>query len=449
MTESRRQEEAIAPGLHIGLPTERIHRVVHPVTRFLGVQSASGGLLLLSTVAALIITNSWMGNDLNSFWETPLGVSWGAHEVKDTLRHWINEGLMVIFFFVVGLELKREFVLGHLNSIRAAILPLAAAIGGMVVPAGVYLTFQWGEIGHRGWGIPMATDIAFMVGCLTLLGRRVPASLRALLLSLAVTDDLGAVLVIAFGYSHGLDLTSLALGFVGITVMVFTAWLGTRSVPVYIVQGFLIWFAFHESGIHATIAGVAIGLLTPVRPWISEGLLAQLMRRLEFFLTHGFLRDQEYKRSLLKNLERAARESVSPLERFEVALHPWVAFLIIPLFAFANAGVRLDATAFSQPITLAIIFGLVLGKPMGVILGSAICVYLGFARLPEGVNWSMLIYSSILTGIGFTMSLFIADLALDGSALDAAKVGVLTASTVCAVVGMGLLGLQKPSSSTG
>jgi NhaA family Na+:H+ antiporter len=444
MSESPRAQETAPPGHQIDLPTERIHRVARPVTRFLGVQSASGGLLLLSTVLALLLANSRGGHDLALFWDTSLSISWGTHEVKNSLKHWINDGLMVIFFFVVGLELKREVVLGQLNSLRAAVLPIVGAIGGMVVPAGLYLSLQWGDIGHKGWGIPMATDIAFMVGCLTLLGNRVPNTLRVLLLTLAVTDDLGAVLVIAFGYSHGLQLTFLALGFVAIGVMMFTAWIGTRSVPIYIIQGVLIWFAFHESGIHATIAGVIIGLLTPVNPWISEGLLAQLIRRLQFFLTHGFFGDQEYKRAMLKKLERAARESVSPLERLEVALHPWVAFLIIPLFAFANAGVPLHADAFSQPITIAIIVGLVLGKPIGVVLALGTAVYLGWAKLPEDVTWRTLTYSSILTGIGFTMSLFIAELALEGAALDAAKIGVLTASTICAVVGMGLMLWHKP-----
>jgi NhaA family Na+:H+ antiporter len=418
--------------------------VVQPLTQFLGIQSASGGLLLVSTVLSLLIANSRMGPDLASFWETPLSISWGAHEVKNSLKHWINEGLMVIFFFVVGLELKREFVLGQLNSLRAAVLPIAGAIGGMVVPASAYLSLQWGEIGHRGWGIPMATDIAFMVGCLTLLGRRVPNSLRVLLLSLAVTDDLGAVLVIALGYSQGMVFHFLLVGFVGIGVMIFTAWIGIRSVPIYVIQGVCIWFFFHESGIHATIAGVIIGLLTPVNPWVSEGLLAKLIRRLGFFLTHGVLLDQEYKRSMLKKLERAARESVAPLDRLEVALYPWVGFLIMPLFAFANAGVPLDASAFSQPITIAIVVGLVFGKPFGVVLGFVASVYLGFAQLPEGVTWRAVVYSSILTGIGFTMSLFIADLALEGPALDAAKVGVLTASAVCAVVGMGLIYWHTP-----
>jgi NhaA family Na+:H+ antiporter len=439
MATSRRIPEAFPPGPHVDLPTERIHRLTQPVTRFLGVQSASGGLLLLSTLLALLITNFWKGNELTAFWETPVSISWGMHGVKNSLKHWVNEGLMVIFFFVVGLELKREFILGQLNSLQAAVLPISAAIGGMAIPAGLYLSLQWGEAGVRGWGIPMATDIAFMVGCLTLLGRRVPNTLRVVLLTLAVTDDLGAVLVIAFGYSPHVDIRFLILGLIGIGVMMFTAWLGARSVPIYVIQGVLIWFAFHESGVHATIAGVIIGLLTPVTPWISEGLLARLIRRLEFFLTHGFFHDQDYKRSMLKKLERAARESISPLERLEVALHPWVAFIIIPLFAFANAGVPLHWDAFSQPITLAIIIGLVVGKPLGVVLGCATSVYLGLTRLPEGVTWKILTYSSTLTGIGFTMSLFIADLALEGAALEVAKVGVLTASTLCAVVGMALM----------
>lgn len=439
MTDARRSQEAIAPEFQVELPVERIHRVTQPVTRFMGVQSASGGLLLLSTVLTLLITNSTMGDALTSFWETPLKLSWGDHEVKNSLKHWINEGLMVIFFFVVGLELKREFVRGQLNSLKAAVLPIGAAIGGMIIPAAIYLSLQQGKEGQRGWGIPMATDIAFMVGCLTLLGKRVPHTLRVLLLSIAVTDDLGAVLVLAFGYATDLNITFLLLGFAGISVMMLTAWLGTRSVPIYVIQGILIWFAFHESGIHATIAGVIIGVLTPVHPWISEGHLAQVIRRLEFFLTHGFFQDQEYKRSMLKKLERAARESISPLERLEVALHPWVAFIIVPLFAFANAGVVLHANAFSQPITIAIVMGLTLGKPIGVVVGSALCVRLRLARLPDGVTWRTLAYSSILTGIGFTMSLFIADLALEGAALEAAKVGVLTASTLCAGAGMGLL----------
>lgn len=441
--------KAMPSGIDAELPTERIHRAAQPVTRFLGVQSASGGILLISTILALAIANSRFANNFTAFWETAISISWGRHETTNSLQHWINEGLMVIFFFVVGLELKREFVVGQLNSLRAAVLPIGAALGGMVVPAGLYLVLQWGESGHTGWGIPMATDIAFMIGCLTLLGRRVPNTLRVLLLSLAVADDLGAVLVIAFGYSRHIALAFLLMGFIGIGIMVFTAWLGARSVPIYVVQGILIWFAFHESGIHATIAGVIIGLLTPVTPWISEGLLARMVRRLEFFLTHGFFRDPAYKREMLKKLELAARESISPLERLEVALHPWVAFLIIPLFAFANAGVQLNWQGFTDPIAIAIFVGLALGKPLGVILGCLACVSTGLARLPDGVSWPMLASSSVLTGIGFTMSLFIADLALQGPELGAAKVGVLTGSTVCAAVGLGLLyQLNRPAKGT-
>jgi NhaA family Na+:H+ antiporter len=445
-----RPHSAIPSGIDAELPTERIHRAVQPVARFLGVQSASGGILLISAILALLIANSRFGSNLTAFWETAVSISWGSHSLTNSLLHWINEGLMVIFFFVVGLELKREFVLGQLNSLRAVVLPIGAALGGMVVPAGLYLSLLWDEPGHQGWGVPMATDIAFMVGCLTLLGKRVPNTLRVLLLSLAVADDLGAVLVIAFGYSEHIAVSSLFLGFLGIGAMMFTAWLGARSVPIYAVEGILIWFAFHESGIHATIAGVIIGLLTPVTPWISEGLLAQMMRRLEFFLTHGFFPDPGYKRDMMKKLERAARESISPLERLEVALHPWVAFLIIPLFAFANAGVQLDMQTFTDPIAIGILVGLVIGKPLGVILGCLACVSIGIARLPKGVSWPMLASSSVLTGIGFTMSLFIADLALQGPELAAAKVGVLTASTVCALVGLGLLyQLDRHTKGTG
>jgi NhaA family Na+:H+ antiporter len=275
----------------------------------------------------------------------------------------------------------------------------------------------------------MATDIAFVVGCMAVLGRRVPAGLRVMLLSLAIADDIGAILVIAIGYSAGLDWTALGLGVLGLCAVVALGRIGVRSIAVYVVVGALVWIAFHESGVHATIAGVILGWLTPIRPWVDE-------RRLRA-AKEGGLGGRE--------LAVAARESVSPLERLETALHPWVGFVIMPLFALANAGVALSPRALGQPVALAAALGLVLGKPIGIVAFSWAAVRAGIARLPQGVGWGAIAAGGSLAGIGFTMSLFIADLALPAELLDAAKVGVLAASATSAAVGMAVLRAQSRS----
>jgi NhaA family Na+:H+ antiporter len=421
------------------LPAEPIDRVVEPVARFLHVEAASGVVLLLVTVAALVLANSPASQDVHSFWNTPVGFSLGAFEMRHSLKHWINDGLMVIFFFVVGLEVKRELVLGELRDLRAAALPIAAALGGMVAPAAFYLVFQWGEAGQRGWGIPMATDIAFVVGCLAVLGPRVPRSLRILLLSLAIADDVGAILVIAIGYTSGLHLSGLAWGILGIGLVMLLARVGVRSVPVYVLLGVGIWFGFHESGVHATIAGVILGLLTPARPWVSEGLLAQFVHKLGGFLQGASWRDMHQRQAVLRSVERAARETIAPVERLETALHPWVSFVIMPLFAFANAGVSIQVGAFTDSLAVAVVVGLAVGKPLGIVLFSCLAVCAGLAKLPEGVSWGILAAGGVLAGIGFTMSLFIAGLALSEQLLDAAKIGILSGSGLCAVLGMALL----------
>ena len=365
---------------------------------------------------------------------------------------------MAIFFFVVGLEVKRELVLGELRDRRAAALPVFAALGGMMAPAAIYLALQAGEPGARGWGIPMATDIAFVVGCLALLGPRMPIGLRILLLSLAIADDIGAVLIIAVGYTSDLDAAALAAGMLGLGVVVLMARLGVRRVAVYLLLGALVWFAFHESGVHATVAGVLLGLLTPARPWVDEGRLRAVIESLGAGSRlqergdtagetggdaplagsddvlggrrhHG--RDPE----ALRLLEVAARESHSPLERLETALHPWVAYVVMPLFALANAGVRVERSSLGHSVVTAVLLGLVCGKPLGIFAFSWIGVRLRIARLPAGVTWSMLAAGGLLGGIGFTMALFIAGLAVHGETLDAAKLGILSASALCATAG--------------
>jgi NhaA family Na+:H+ antiporter len=437
-----------APTPAIPLPEQPVRRLVEPIARFLRIEAASGVVLLVATVAAFALANSpWSGPFLD-FWSTPIGVRIGSREIAHSLRHAINDGLMTLFFFVVGLEIKRELVLGELRDPRAAALPLAAAAGGMAVPAGLYLALQLGEPGERGWGVVMATDIAFVVGCLAVLGRRVPHGLRIFVLSLAIIDDIGAILVIAVGYAGRLDLAALALGAFGVSAVYGLRRLGVRSIPVFVVAGVLVWFAVHESGIHATISGVILGLLTPARPWVEAPRLRTILRRVGDYLHGNGWREaagagggagEPGQQALLRSVAFAARETLSPLERLESALHPWVGFAIMPLFALANVGVPLGATGLADPVAAAVIVGLVLGKPIGIVGACAIAVRLRLAVLPAGLGWRVVAAAGVLAGIGFTMSLFIANLAFDGPALDAAKLGIVAASVIAAVAGMTLL----------
>jgi NhaA family Na+:H+ antiporter len=330
-------------------------------------------------------------------------------------------------------------VIGELRDPRRAALPIVAALGGMIAPAAVYLALQAGGPGSRGWGIPMATDIAFVVGCMAILGKRVPNGLRVLLLSLAIADDIGAILVIAIGYTESLDTTSLIFGFVGLGLVAVLARLGVRSFLVYTVVGALVWLAFHESGVHATIAGVLLGLLTPTRPFVGQGLFGDFLDRAsEIF--HGGTWDAESHRAIkVARFRQIARETVSPVEYLEGVLHPWVGFFIMPIFALANAGVPFEMSDFGDPIAHAVAAGLVVGKPLGIVLFGFVAIRFGLARLPNGVSWGVLTGGGFLAGIGFTMALFIAGLALEGDVLDAAKVGVLGASAVAALIGMSLL----------
>jgi len=421
------------------LPDEPVQRIVAPIQRFLHVEAASGVVLLGAAALALAAANSAASDAFLAFWQTPISFQLGSFEMDHSLKHWVSDGLMAIFFFVVGLEVKREWVVGELQELRAAALPLAGALGGIVVPASIYLALLGGEPEARGWGIPMATDIAFVVGCLAVLGPRVPASLRVFLLSLAIADDIGAILVIAIGYTEDLNLGALLLGGAGLGGVLLLQRIGVRSVGVYTAVGVAVWVAFHESGVHATIAGVVLGIMTPSRSWVADSRLDAIFARArEVWKGEGWAGFGS-RRELLERVQAAAREARSPLERLLRGLHPWSAFGIMPVFALANAGVAIDATRAGEPVAIAVAAGLVLGKPLGILLFCHVAIRAGLASLPEGIGWGALAGGGCLAGIGFTMSLFIAGLALDGAALDAAKLGILGASLVSGTLGMALL----------
>lgn len=428
------------------LPKEPIDSIVDPLKRFLHIEAASGVVLLMATVVALTLANLPTAETFLGIWKTRLSFGLGGFQMDHSLQHWINDGLMAIFFFVIGLEVKRELVMGELQDLRQAVLPISAAIGGMVVPAGVYLALQWGEPGARGWGIPMATDIAFVVGCLAVLGQRIPGSLRVLLLSLAIADDIGAILVIAIGYTESLNMVALGLGALGIAALPLMMKVGIRTQPLYYAVMVLTWLAFHESGIHATIAGVIFGLMMPTQSWISESRLETIVSKTRHFLMgDGWSSGQRY--AMLRQMEQATRKSLSPLERHETDLHPWVGFLIMPVFALANAGVPVQVADILNPVAVATAMGLFVGKPVGILLFSWLAVKAGIARLPEGVNWGAVLGGGFLAGIGFTMALFISSLALSGDMLDAAKVGVMTGSALSAMCGVTLLVISLPKPS--
>ncbi len=430
-------------GTITGLPPEPIHHLVSPLQRFLHVETAGGIVLLLATAVALALANSPLGPDYLAFWETPFTLQVSSLRVSHSLGEWINDGLMAIFFFVIGLEVKRELVVGELREVRRAALPVAAALGGMAAPAGLYLLLQHGQPGARGWGVPMATDIAFVVGCMALLGPRVPHGLRVLLLSLAIADDIGAILVIAVGYTARLDGAALlaALGVVG--VILLAARLGVRSLRVYTVLGILLWAAVLASGIHATLAGVVLGLLTPAHPYVSPGAFSGVLERVRRVF-EGDWESVPRRAEGLRRFQWAARETVSPLEYLEQTLHPWVGFVIMPVFALANAGVPFELAAVGAPVSVAVLLGLVVGKPLGIVVASWLAVRTGLARLPEGVGWPALVGAGCLAGIGFTMALFVADLALPGPLLATAKIGVLVGSGLSAALGMVVLQLVLP-----
>lgn len=423
----------------IELPKELVDRLTKPFAWFVRTEAAGGAVLLLSTVSALLLSNSPWAHLFEHIWETPIGLYLGSLEFARSLREWINDGLMTLFFFVVSLELKRELVLGELNNPRVAALSITAALGGMLVPAALYLMLQSGQPGQHGWGTVMATDTAFVVGCLALLGSRIPQNLRVFMLSLAIVDDLGAILVVAIGYSDHIHWGALALAALGVALISGMALVGVRSIASFFLVGAFIWFAVNASGIDATITGVVLGLMTPARRWVGDerlyGILDQVVAHPVGNLGSGDTRD----RQTLQVAEIAAREALSPVERLEILLHPWVGFVILPLFAFANAGLPLSSADLGSPVTVAVFVGFALGKPIGVLTFSWLALRSGIAVRPSDLSWRLLAGGGLLAGIGFTMALFIANLAFNKSLIDSAKLGILLASVFSALAGLALL----------
>jgi NhaA family Na+:H+ antiporter len=421
--------------------------------RFLHSEVAGSMVLLACTIMALAWANSPWAESYLEMVHTDVGVSWGDAGFKLSLQHWVNDALMVMFFFVVGLEIKRELVLGELSSVSQGILPVMAAIGGMVVPAAIYLIFNAGGEGMHGWGIPMATDIAFALGILALFGARAPLGLKVFLTALAIADDMGAVLVIALFYTGSVSLRSLGVAAIFLSLLFLAAKSRVRRVGIYAVLVLGVWVAVFASGVHATVAGILVALMIPVQARIDpKAFFEQADRSLEVLrgseLTQDSMVNDDEQFVALQDLDHATSDMLPPGLALERYLHPAQAFVILPLFALFNAGVQLDGRileTISNPISLGIILGLVVGKQIGVLLFSWLAVRSGRASLPRGVTWSQLWGVSALAGVGFTMSLFIDELAFTNPVLiDEAKVGILVGSLVAGIWGYVVLRRALP-----
>jgi NhaA family Na+:H+ antiporter len=444
-----------AEALEAGLPPIQnpppAASLMRGLRRFLRFEAFGGILLVICALIALAWANSPWREGYHALWQTRFTLALGGFELSKPIILWINDGLMAIFFFVVGLEIKREALVGELASLRKALLPVAAALGGMLVPALIYLAVAPNQpLAEAGWGVPMATDIAFALGVLLLLGRRVPISLKLFLTAVAIVDDIGAVLVIAIFYTRDIAWNYLALGLLVLFALRLLNRLQARHALGYAILGALLWLAILKSGVHATVAGVLVAMAIPVRRSLdSQDFLDRSRGILDLFERSDTI-DQ---RDAIRELEITCELAETPLARCEQALHPWVTYAILPLFALANAGVSLDgglAAPLLHPVSLAIVAGLVLGKPLGIMGASFLAVRAGLTDLPREVSWRQVLGVSCLAGIGFTMALFISGLAFAGSGFqDIAKVGIMAASLISALLGVAvLIGLpQRPKPS--
>jgi NhaA family Na+:H+ antiporter len=426
------------------LPSRPVEKLKAPVDRFLHAESTGGIVLAACTVIALAAANSPLADAFLSFWEKTVSISFDGFGLSYPLWYWINDGLMAVFFFLIGLEIKRELVEGELKEPRKIVLPAAAAVGGAAIPAIIFVLLIRGSTGQEGWAIPMATDIAFVVGCMALLGTRIPRGLKVFLLTSAIVDDIIAVIIIALFYSGAFKIGWFAAALVGFGVMVGLRLIGVRSVGVFVLVGSVIWFFTLKSGVHPTVAGVFMGLATPARPLVSREPLEEVLGG-----ALDRLRGDQKEDPSLESLQFATREAMSPLDRLETRLHPWVTFAIMPIFALANAGVQVTVDALAHRIALAIALGLVLGKPLGIAFAAWLVTRFKGFELPLGTRWLTLVGVGSLAGIGFTMSLFIASLGLEGDLLASAKTGILLGSLISALVGFAiiLIGSHKNAAS--
>ena len=426
-----------------------VEKIARPFQEFADRSSSGGILLIAAAVLALIWANSPWGGSYTGLWGTELSVGLGPFSIEEDLTHWVNDGLMAVFFLVVGLEIKREILVGELSSPRRAALPLAAAIGGAVLPALIYVFINSGTEGVSGWGIPMATDIAFALGVLALLGRRAPLGLKIFLTALAIVDDILAVLVIALFYTSDVSWGALGVGAVFLAALI-AANLGGVGKPLpYALLGIGLWLCFLQSGVHATIAGVLLAITVPARSFIDTGgFLRRSRDLLDRFEQAGERGEDpvlanEERQGVLHALNKVNEDVEPPLQELEHTLHPWVVFAIMPLFALANAGVVLGedfTSTLLNPVSVGIIIGLLLGKQLGITLFAWLAVKSGISEMPQGVTWLHIYGASWLAGIGFTMSLFISDLAFaESPLLDVAKVGILTASLIAGVAGWSII----------
>lgn len=417
--------------------SEQVSRLVH-------IEAFGGVVLILAAIVALIWANSPYAQSYHDFWTQTVGFQLGDWAMSNSLHFWVNDALMTIFFLAVGMEIRREIHQGALSDLRQAALPLAAAAGGVIVPALVYVALNSDPTLRAGWAVPTATDIAFAVGVLALLGKSIPSNVRILLLAIAIIDDIVAVLIIAFFYSGGLDYTGFWYVLLGVVLVIAWQRLGIASAYAYILPGAILWFGVLKTGAHPTLAGVILGLMTPVyaRPLPADPLelveknLQQLRQQSQKPDT-----DETVLLQSIANIRQAQRELLPPVARVQMQLHPWVSFLVMPIFALANAGVSFQGIDISsggaQTVMFGVVFALVLGKPLGIFMACRLAVWLKICQLPEGVSWSGVSLIGVLAGIGFTMSIFIGTLAFsDELLLGAAKLGVLTASLVAAVLGL-------------
>jgi NhaA family Na+:H+ antiporter len=440
----------MAKGINYALWERSFDRILTPLEEFIHRQTTSGVLLMICAVIALVIANGPLHESYEHLLHTPISIGFAEHTFSLSIHHWINEALMALFFMVMGLELKRELLVGELSSVRQALLPIMAAIGGMVIPALLYYVFNPTGDAAKGWGIPMATDIAFAIGALSLLGARVPKNLITFLIALAIVDDLGAVAVIAVFYTETINMQALMAAFAFTLLLVAFNMLGVRRSMPYATIGILLWAAMLSSGIHATIAGIIVAFAVPIRPKFEANLFISKVEKITHRMKKSVAEDPDIVhnnrlRSLVTSLGDGVSHVQAPAQRAEHKLHLPVAYIVIPIFALANAGIPIDFSAFgkylSNPITLGVLAGLLVGKPLGILGFTWITVKLGWANLPVGLNMTHILGVGLLGGIGFTMSIFVADLGFADLPEDLlmAKTGILLASAVAGLAGYFLL----------